>query len=375
MHYTLHLTNNCNLSCKYCYVNKETRSTMSLDTARKVIDAGAIEGGSTGIVFFGGEPLLCKDIIYKVVEYARALERTKGCRFNFKVVTNGMLLDQGFIDFTKLHHIYVALSHDGIREAHDQNRVDLAGKGTYDRLSDKIKLLLSSHPYAPVMIVVNPETAKYYAASVKHLYNSGFKYIITSLHFKSNWTKDALGILKKEYRKTADFYYERTLKEDKFYLEPFETKIGSHIKGDSYCNERCELGKRQASVAPDGSIYPCVQFVGDKDYIIGHIDTGIDPTKQAALSSISKEEKESCIGCAVRNRCNHYCGCLNKQTTGSINQVSPVLCAHERLLLPIADKLAHKLFKKRSAMFIQKHYNEAYPIMSMIEDSVEAKHR
>jgi uncharacterized protein len=344
---------------------------MSLDTARKVIDTGAMEGGSTGIVFFGGEPLLCKDIIYKVVEYARALERTKGCRFHFKVVTNGMLLDQRFIDFTKLHHIYVAFSHDGIREAHDQNRVDAAGNGTFDCLTDKIKLLLTSHPYAPVMMVVNPETAKYYAASVKHLYDSGFKYIITSLNFKAGWTQDALDVLRVEYKKTADFYYKRTLKEDKFYLEPFETKIDSHIKGEDYCSQRCELGKNQVSVAPDGSIYPCVQFVGDKEYLIGHIDTGIDSHKQAALSQASHGEKVSCLGCTIRSRCNHYCGCLNKQTTGSINEVSPVLCAHERLLLPIADKLAHKLFKKRSAMFIQKHYNDAYQIISMIEDSIE----
>ena len=40
----------------------------------------------------------------------------------------------------------------------------------------------------------------------------------------------------------------------------------------------------------------------------------------------------------------------------------------ERILLPIADSLAEKLFKKRSAMFIQKHYNDLYPLVSLIED-------
>ncbi len=67
-------------------------------------------------------------------------------------------------------------------------------------------------------------------------------------------------------------------------------------------------------------------------------------------------------------RCNHFCGCLNKQATGSIDLVSPVLCAHERLLLPIADKLAARLFKKRNALFLQKHYNDYYPIVSLVED-------
>ena len=74
--------------------------------------------------------------------------------------------------------------------------------------------------------------------------------------------------------------------------------------------------------------------------------------------------------CAVRDRCNHYCGCLNKQTTGRMDTVSPVLCAHERIVLPIADKLAGRLFKERNALFIQKHYNELYPVISLIEDTV-----
>lgn len=373
MHYTLHLTNNCNLSCKYCYVNKEAISTMSIDTARKVIDLGASAEGTTGIVFFGGEPLLCRDNIYKTVEYARQKEKDGNCRFFFKVVTNGLLLDEEFVDFTKREHIYIAFSHDGLKEAHDKNRIYANETGSFDLLSDKIDLLLSRHPYAPVMMVVTPDTAKHFTESVRYLYVRGFKYIITSLNFKADWTHSDFALLEKEYKKTADFYYERTMAEDKFYIEPFETKISSHIKGEDYCSERCELGRKQVSVAPNGSIYPCVQFVGDKDYIMGHIDSGIDKAKPASLYNTSHREKESCIDCAVRNRCNHYCGCLNKQTTGSINQVSPVLCAHERMLLPIADKLAHKLFKKRSAMFIQKHYNDAYPIISMLEDTGQRK--
>ena len=321
------------------------------------------------------EPLLCKDTIYETVEYARHKEKKENCRFHFKVVTNGLLLDEEFIEFSKREHIYVALSHDGIKEAHDKNRVDISGKGTFDRLSDKISLLLTSHPYAPVMMVVNPDTAHYFAESVMYLYKSGFKYIITSLNYKGCWTQDTFDVLAKEYQKVAEFYYEKTLQEDKFFLEPFETKISSQIKGESYCIERCEMGKKQVSVSPDGSIYPCVQFVYEEAYIIGHIDSGIDEIKQNALSIASRKEKDSCIECAIRSRCNHYCGCLNKQTTGYIDRVSPVLCAHEKMFIPIADRLAHKLFKKRSAMFIQKHYNDLYPFLSMIEDSILLKNR
>lgn len=55
MHYTLHLTDRCNLACTYCYVHKR-KTDMSLDTAKRVVDMAAAEGGHHGIVFFGGEP-------------------------------------------------------------------------------------------------------------------------------------------------------------------------------------------------------------------------------------------------------------------------------------------------------------------------------
>jgi len=78
-------------------------------------------------------------------------------------------------------------------------------------------------------------------------------------------------------------------------------------------------------------------------------------------------------GGSVRERCNHYCGCLNKQATGRIDCVSPVLCAHERTVLPIADSVAERLFKKKSPLFVQKHYNELYPLISLVEDTVSKR--
>lgn len=376
MHYTLHLTNDCNMSCKYCYVNGESKCSMSIETAKKVVDMAAKSNQSSiGIIFFGGEPLLHKDLIYETVDYCKWKEKSCSSLFHYKITTNGLLLDEEFLDFSSKINLFIALSHDGIKEAHDKNRVDKKGNGTFSLLSEKIDLLLSRRPYAPVMMVVNADTVQYYAQSVKYLYSRGFKYLISSLNYAGDWTELNMKILEEEYKKLADFYYDRTLAEDKFYLSPFEVKISSHINKDTYCHERCELGKKQISVGPDGLIYPCVQFVGDSHYSIGDVNTGIDELRRYELYSVNEEEKESCLECVIRERCNHYCGCLNKQTTGRIDLVSPVLCAHERILLPIADRLANKLFKKRNGMFIQKHYNDMFPLISLVEDSTKRKNR
>lgn len=374
MHYTLHLTNNCNMRCKYCYVNHNDIQIMSFDTARKTVDmASRSNSGSIGIVFFGGEPLLHRDLIYETVEYCKWKEKHSGSMFHFKITTNGLLLDEEFMYFSKRENIFIALSHDGIREAHDRYRIDSNGNGTFNLLNDKIDMLITSRPYTPVLMVINPDTADYFADSVEFLYSRGFRYIISSLNYGANWEDKNMKALKKQYEKLAQFYFEKTMLEDKFYLSPFEVKISSHINGDSYCYERCELGKKQISIAPDGFLYPCVQFSGDIAYSIGHVDTGINRKRQVAIYASNEEEKQTCITCAIRKRCNHYCGCMNRQSTGSINNVSPIQCSHERMLLPIADRLAEKLYKKKSPIFIHKHYNDMYPILSLIEDKKKGK--
>ena len=376
MHLTLHLTARCNMRCRYCYTTHRESGDMTLEIAkaairlaRERIDLDSPDS-SMGVIFFGGEPLLMRDLITRTVRHCKEQERETGQLFHYKITTNGLLLDERFLTDPDTSEIFVALSFDGNREAHDAHRVDTAGVGTYDRLTQKIELLLKHKPYAPVMMVITPETVKNYADSVQHAYAHGFHYLICSLNYAADWTERDIAELKRQYTTLADWYYRETVKEEKFYFSPFEVKIASHVFPGSCRKDRCELGQRQISVAPDGKLYPCVQFVGDEHYSIGDVWHGIDEERRKALFDLNGEEKESCRDCAIRERCNHYCGCLNRQATGHIDRVSPVLCAHERAILPIADKLAARLYKGRNAMFIQKHYNDLFPLISLVEDTV-----
>lgn len=369
MHVTLHLTNACNLACGYCY-EEHHADYMTPETAKKAVDLAVSSGKeSCGIIFFGGEPLLCRDLIYDTVDYCRQIEKASGTRFFFKMTTNGLLLDADFLAFSRKERVFIALSHDGSKKAHDRFRRDRQGTGTYDRLEPVAADLLEAHPYTPVMMTVCPETVGEYAAGVKELWKKGFRYFICSLNYAGAWGTEEVRELKRQYQELADFYYELTKREEKFYFSPFEVKIASHIKGKAYCQERCELGKKQISVAPDGSLYPCTQFAGHREYQIGTAGDGIDEAARYRLYLESEADKEECGGCVVKPRCNCRCGCLNYQVTGSINRVAPMLCCHERTVLPIVDKLAKRLYREKDGMFIQKHYNEMYPLISLIEDT------
>ena len=369
MHYTLHLTDRCNLACTYCYVHKG-KTDMSLDTAKRVVDMAAAEGGHHGIVFFGGEPLLCRERMEQIVDYAEGKTREGGVFFHFKVTTNGLSMDESFLDWADRHEVFIALSHDGIG---NDCRITPDGKDVSDALDDAAKRLLAHKPYAPVLMTVTPRTLSRYADGVKHLFDLGFRYLICSMDYSAPWTDRDLITLKRQYRRLAALYREWTKKEEKFYLSPFEVKIASHIRSHDLRAERCELGKKQLSIAPDGKIYPCVQLVGDPAFCIGDVTGGIDAEKRQTLYLLNEREKPECAMCVIRDRCQHTCACLNQSATGDITKVSPFLCAHERILLPIADGLAERLYGEGNALFIQKQYNDMFPLLSLTEDKVLRK--
>ena len=129
MNMTLHLTDACNMACKYCFQTRSP-SFMTEETARKAVDlsvfasdpvsgrdvlsiykpALAPEGKmgdslSTGICFFGGEPLLLRNLIMNTVKYCSSINKERGHPFFFKLVTNGTLLDESFLEFADKNKI------------------------------------------------------------------------------------------------------------------------------------------------------------------------------------------------------------------------------------------------------------------------------
>ncbi len=376
MHLTLHLTTACNMRCAYCYSPPQPAGGMTEQVAQQALSLGArLTKDSCGIVFFGGEPLLHKELIANVITAAGQSAAVTQPAFHFKVTTNGLLLDEPFLEFAGEHDLLIAMSFDGIEPVQDRHRRLLDGAPSFTLLRRRLELLLEYSPYASVIVVVNPDTAQHLAESVTFLADLGVRYLIVSLNYAADWQATHFAMLEQQYQRLVEIYLEWTRQGRKFYLSPFEVKIASHIKGPDCCRDRCELAQRQISVSPTGHLFPCVQFTragSNSSWCIGHVSTGIDERALARIRTAAQRAKEPCHQCAIQCRCNHTCGCLNWQTTGSIHEVSPVLCQHEQLLLPIADRVAETLYRERNALFLHKHYNSAFPVLSLLEDALEA---
>jgi len=342
----------------------------------------------SSVLFYGGEPLLERNLIYDIVKFSQSLKKKTEHIFYFKVTTNGILLDEKFLRFAEKNKITIAFSHDGL--AQDECRIFHDGSGSFALLEEKIPLLLKSQPFAVAMCVVDPSTVHRAAETVNFLYAKGFRYITVGVNYckTAPWTREKLEVIRNEYIKIAQMYVDLTMAEKKLYISAFDMKILSHLKGENYNADRNIMAMNQPSVAPDGKIYYASKYLNEPAFEIGDVFSGIDKEKQKKIARAGMEIHEPCKNCAIKSRCNYAHDNLRYESTAIpveneknelhvakphyayVSDASPVQCAHEQILTPIADRVAETLFSNKSAMFIHKHYNEMYSVLSLIEEKM-----
>lgn len=138
------LTENCNLACKYCFVNDifETKSNMLIDNFRKCMSEFLAQPNNKApmVQYFGGEPLLRMDLIK---EGHRMLEESKANgdidKYVEEIVTNGTLLTREIAVYFINNNFNISFSIDGWQQIHDKNRIYPNGKGSYLDVEQGIK--------------------------------------------------------------------------------------------------------------------------------------------------------------------------------------------------------------------------------------------
>lgn len=127
-----HILTDCNLKCKYCYINKKQHgeNTLPLETIQAWLEVFAAKNKSANVIFLGGEPTLHPDLSL-AVKKAKALGYS-----SITVDTNGYLFHDILSKVNPDQVDYFSFSLDGaIRETNDMIR----GKGSYDKCITGIK--------------------------------------------------------------------------------------------------------------------------------------------------------------------------------------------------------------------------------------------
>ena len=354
MEYIFYLTNSCNLKCKYCYEKNKMNKVIDFKVIEKLLKERVnSKEKNTTISFFGGEPLLEKQLIYDTVNLGNNLTKNSKHKFIYSLTTNGTLIDDEFIRFCKKNNIAVGISIDGNADIHNLNRKSNANKESFDDVLKNSKKCLDANLNCMALPVICLNNVKYLADSIKFLVNLGFKSITCNFNYSDSWDDDSLEILREEYKKISDIYYNEFKKKNYIRIYPLDTKMYLHIQ-EKKCVDSCNANR--IAVNADGKFYPCIQYVGDDRFSIGDYENGIDIQKRRELFSRRLNGEVVCDECLLKNRCIYKCGCARIMTTNDIVEVSPIICETERIYIETADILADKLYKDFKEEFVLLNY-------------------
>ena len=154
----LHMTNECNMRCDYCYLHK-THEDMPVEVGRRTIDALFRSARKHNIKhvklkYAGGEASLHMMSVVNLHDYADQLAQESSITLEAVILSNGVVLSQRAIDQLKARQIAVALSLDGLGVYHDSQRPLVGGQGSSKYVLRTIDRLLANDvvPFLSVTI-------------------------------------------------------------------------------------------------------------------------------------------------------------------------------------------------------------------------------
>lgn len=335
------LTQDCQLSCKYCYlVGKNNSGKMTWDTAKKIVDylmsLPACEE-SLVVDFIGGEPLLEIDLISQISDYI--VEELKRLNhrwlndFTFRLTTNGLLYSthkvQEYINKYK-SYLKIQISIDGTKRKHDLNRVFKNNEGSYEKIIPNVRLWITQFKSsAQAFMVVSHEDLPYLYESVVHHIEIGIRDIVISLVVEDVWKEGDGLILERELIKVADYIFSKGI-EDYIHISSFDSLIGDKEKD----NLIHPCGIPMYVFDYSGQIYSCIRFSqfslrNKKTRTIGNLKTGIDFNKLRPLMCFYRDVAypKECLECEIGSCCR-WCPAENYDASesGTIFQRTTTVC-------------------------------------------------
>ena len=339
----LHIAHDCNLKCRYCFAEEGEyhgrRALMSYEVGKKALDFLVANSGSRvnlEVDFFGGEPLMNWQVVKDLVAYGRSLEKPHNKKFRFTLTTNGVLLNDDIIEFANKEMANIVLSVDGRKEVNDKMRPLAGGQGSYDIIMPKFKKVAESRNQTNYYVRGTfTHFNKDFAADVCHLADMGFQQIsvepvVAPENEDYALVEADIPELLAEYDKLAAEMIKRHKEGRGFNFFHFMIDL----KGGPCVYKRlsgCGSGTEYLAVTPWGDFYPCHQFVGQEQFLMGNVDTGITNTDiREEFKACNVYSKEKCKNCFAKFYCSGGCAANSYNFHGNINDAYDLGCELQR---------------------------------------------
>lgn len=321
----------CNLRCKYCYeslcdrVNKweDIEKFLTYQIAHFPKDYNEVF-----IDLIGGETLLHIDLVEKISELSEKLCKEHGFGLIIGISTNGTLIAkskriQEYVQRYK-RYLQIGVSIDGTKENHDAQRVNPAGKGSYDDAIAGFKYLrsvLCQHRVS-IKYTYTIEGLDQLADGIISLINEGAELIYANPVFEGVYTLKEDGIrFLEQHLKICDYIKEHKLEHINL---PNVVNYGIPAPLNEvtpyYVRRTCGTFKNMTCLGMGREIYGCNRYgtSQDKRNIIGYMqdDGSIEYNNNPIvdkLVNIADLRHDDCKTCPINEICNICSASANEQ--------------------------------------------------------------
>lgn len=368
--FTLNFVAGCNLRCKYCWNDggqyvKKNEGKMSRETAKRAIDflvEHSYEGDEITVDFYGGEPFLNFEVMKSTVDYCNEIKEKVGRKFDYKITTNGTIMNEEILEFLRSRKLSIGVSLDGPKEIHDTNRPYRNGEGSWDDIVTNVKKVMNTNEIG-VSIKATLAPRNLNKLEVFHsLTNMGFSDVEVgfaserSRLFNENngfvITAEDVETMKKEYLAFARFYLKELLEND----NATDVMMSNNISRVYYETPKftpCGAGRNNLCVSGAGDLYPCMGFVGIEEYKLGDVFSGLLIDKfDRFCQQINRFvfQNEECMNCWSKYLCGGLCPANNVQYNGDLKMPYRKGCDFQKFQNEVSIWLISEMLNKNPSL-------------------------
>ena len=381
---TLLTTLQCNFACDYCFQGdhgdyNKFADKMSLDTAQKT--AAWIEREmdrqrpkKVVVTYFGGEPLLNLPVMYYLAERLWNATQERDIPIVVSIITNGLLLTEEIVDRMNRFGLRgVKITLDGDKQAHDRLRPLRGGQGTFDRIVANMRRVAGK---TGIAIGGNFDDSSFasYPALLRFLSEQEFADKLVKVNFKPVIRNaDDAGVMVPSKKSLKQGLSLTPVSTDGTPLKPLggtcmtsagagtastcdgcsslddqmtflreETRRHGFKTPDGVHNGPCHVHMKHAhTIGPDGSLYACPGFTGEKGMSTGHIDDRRDSWRDVVKDKFDRLSPwTSCGDCAFIPVCAGGCIAASHMTLGDMNTPACHKTSYEAAVVSLAHTFA-----------------------------------
>lgn len=316
---TIAPTVSCNLRCPYCFETKKPSGVMSVEVADSIIKyiESHQDNKWVDITWFGGEPLLCPDIIEYILEKITGIEG-KELR-SHSIITNGTKLKNKAMEiFCKYPLSSLQITLDGMKTRHDSIRFYADNKGTYDDIIENIDIFTQKSPQTRVNIRINVDNNNRNKYAELYRLLTG-KFPGRNIYYYPGILRANKGCESETFFSSKDHFE---------FMKELRDCGASDSLFPTYNDKGCCATCASAHViGPFGELYRCWEHIGKQQYIVGNIADNTMPREHLLLQYIKLgtpfSDKE-CKKCPILPICNG--GCAYKRIENLLFKGNNDLC-------------------------------------------------